>query len=334
MEPIFDPFHAASTAAVFLDRSDRVRLAVSGPDRAKFLHNLTTNDVKRLEVGRGVEAFVTSPQGKTIGYVTMLATDDAVLVRTDAGGSALFLPHFQKYGVFDDVTIDDLSADTFEFHVAGPNAEAVVGRVGGPLPEAGDLRHGEATVGAERVRIVRESPTGYPGLTVQGARAAADAVRQAILQAGAAFGVVELDQAAAELLRIEAGVPAFGRDVTADNLPQEVGRDAQAINFVKGCYLGQETVARIDALGHVNKHLRGLLLTGGADEVPPPGSAIEADGKVVGQVTSSAYSPRRGGAVALGYVRTAKAAAGSAVEVVAGETRRKAVVSDLPMQAP
>jgi folate-binding Fe-S cluster repair protein YgfZ len=88
-----------------VDRSDRVRLEISGPDRAKFLHNLTTNEIKRLPVGRGCETFVTSPQGKTIGYLIVLAADDKLIARADPGGDALALPHFQKYGVFDDVAI-------------------------------------------------------------------------------------------------------------------------------------------------------------------------------------------------------------------------------------
>src|SRR5205807_8624579 len=112
-----------------------------------------------------------------------------------------------------------------------------------------------------------------------GARADPAAVRAALLGA-----VGELDPATAEALRIEAGTPCFGRDVTPENLPQEVGRDARAINFVKGCYLGQETVARIDALGHVNKHLKGLKFPRGTVPVPVPaaGATIEAGGKSVG----------------------------------------------------
>src|SRR5262245_27548593 len=100
------------------ERSDRVRLEVTGPDRAKFLQNLTTNDIKRLATGRGCEAFVTSPQGKTIAYTIVLACEDRIVVRADPSGAQLALPHFQKYGVFDDVTIDDRSAETFELHLA------------------------------------------------------------------------------------------------------------------------------------------------------------------------------------------------------------------------
>lgn len=319
-----DTYRAATTGVVFLDRSDRVRLAVTGPDRAKFLHNLTTNDVKRLPAGQGVEAFVTSPQGKTLGYVTLLAADDRVLVRTDPGGADRVVPHFQKYGLFDDVTLDDTSARTFEFHLAGPGAEAAVG---GTLPEPGDLRHAPVAVAGAAVRVVRESPLGVPGLTVLGDLADADAVRAAL---GVGAGSVALDPATAEALRIEAGTPAFGRDVSADNLPQEVARDDRAINFVKGCYLGQETVARIDALGHVNKLLRLLHLEGGAADVPPAGAVIEVEGKAVGVVTSAAFSPGRGAPVALGYVRAAHAGAGTAVGVAFGGTTRAAVVADLP----
>src|SRR4029079_12185489 len=95
----------------FLDRSDRVRLEVAGPDRAKFLHNLTTNEVKRLAAGRGCEAFVTSTQGKTMPDVILHITEDRILVRSDPGGMELALPHFRKYGVFDDVAIEDQTAE-------------------------------------------------------------------------------------------------------------------------------------------------------------------------------------------------------------------------------
>ncbi len=312
-----------------MDRSDRVRIEVKGPDRAKFLHNLTTNEVKRLAVGQGVEAFVTSPQGKTIGHLTLLATEDAILARTDPGGAEGVLPHFQKYGLFDDVEVNDVSSSLFELHLFGPAVEEVLGRIGAEMPGSGELSHLATNIAGVRVRIIRESPLGAPALTLIGDLVDAEGVREVIrTEAGSAWTEMELDSA--EAMRIEAGTPVFGRDVTAENLPQEVARDDRAINFVKGCYLGQETVARIDALGHVNKLLRLLRITGGIDDVPPVGSAIEADGKVVGVVTSSAFSSERGSPVALGYVKLAKSTAGSAVEIQQVGRRVAAVVSDLP----
>ena len=105
---------AAAAGVGLVDRSDRVRLEITGPDRAKFLHNLTTNEIKRMPVGRGCEAFVTSLQGKTIGFMIILAADDRLIARADAAGAELALPHFRKYGVFEDVTIDDVTPATFE----------------------------------------------------------------------------------------------------------------------------------------------------------------------------------------------------------------------------
>src|SRR6516165_3442323 len=111
----YNGYRAAREGVAWSDRSDRVRLEVGGPDRAKFLHNLTTNDVKRLPLNQGCEAFVTSSQGKALAYVQILACPESFLVRTDSGGMVLALPHFQKYGIFDDIVLEDRSETTFEF---------------------------------------------------------------------------------------------------------------------------------------------------------------------------------------------------------------------------
>jgi folate-binding protein YgfZ len=134
-----------------------------------------------------------------------------------------------------------------------------------------------------------------------------------------------------EILRIEAGTPVFGKDVTEKNLPQEFARDDRAISFVKGCYLGQETVARIDAVGHVNQVLKGLSFEPGT-ACPAPGSALEADGKRVGTITSAVDSPGRGHPVALGLIRTGFASAGTVLQVSIEGDRPTAVatVRDLP----
>jgi folate-binding Fe-S cluster repair protein YgfZ len=150
-----DRYRALQTRPGFIDRSDRVRIEVSGADRAKFLHNLTTNDVKRLAVGRGHEAFVTNLQGKTLGYVTLLACEDRILLRTDPGGEALILPHLQKYGVFDEVAIDDLGAQSFEFHLAGPGADELLRRAGGEVPPDAELGHCSTQVDGATVGVIR-----------------------------------------------------------------------------------------------------------------------------------------------------------------------------------
>ena len=316
--------HALTDPLTWFDRSDRLRLEISGPDRAKFLHNLTTNDVKRLAEGSGHEAFVTSPQGKTLAYITNLATDHAVLLRSDPGVADSFVPHLTRYGVFDDIAINDVSGQTFEYHLVGPDADQVVCVLTiDPADLTKPYAHRQVEVDGRVVRVVRESWLGAPGWTLIGPTASRNSIRAVLASLGS-----EGDAATWDAWRIEAGTPVSGRDVQANNLPQEVGRDARAINFVKGCYLGQETVARLDALGHVNRILRGGWIEG-ANVVPPDGTPlVDAGGKPAGSITSAAWSESREAPVWLGYVRVAQAnastrlivpslSAGDGTEVVA-----------------
>jgi len=325
-------FAAIAAHAGLIDRSDRVRLEINGPDRARFLHNLTTNEVKRLPAGRGCEAFVTSLQGKIIGHVILHVTEDRILVGMDPGCAVAVLAHLRKYGVFDDVAIEDRGAATFELQLAGPDASELIRRAGGRLPE--EMDHAHVMIGLEGspVRVVRESPTVLPGFTLIGEKPAKEPVWEILLRIGRGSGLVAVDPESFEVLRIEAGTPVFGKDVTDKNLPQEIGRDDRAISFVKGCYLGQETVARIDALGHVNQVLKGLRF----DEQTPcplPGTPLESEGKRAGVITSAAFSPVRNAPVALGLIRTTHAQAGTrlCVEKLDCTTSTEATVTDLPM---
>lgn len=306
------------------DRSGRPRLEITGSDRAKFLHNLTTNDIKRLAEGSGHEAFVTSLQGKTLAYISVLALEGStLLVRTDPESLGGLLPHLTRYGIFEDVVIEDASARTFEYHVAGPEADAVLEALGVEPPAITPWSHRSAEFVGVTVRIVRESPTGRGGLTLIGPIEKGEAVR-------AALDLPSIDPATFEVMRIEAGTPASGRDVSTSHLPQELDRDVLAINFVKGCYLGQETVARLDALGHINRIFRGLRFEGEA--IPPVGSPLAFEGKVVGTITSSAYSPGWDSPIGLATVRVAQAVAGTRLgATVEGLGEVAAVVVDLPM---
>lgn len=324
--------HSAPARLTWFDRSDRTRLEISGPDRAKFLHNLTTNDVKKLAEGTGHEAFVTSPQGKTLAYVTLLASDRAILLRTDRGDADLLQPHLQKYGVFDEVVIADVSPSTFEYHLTGPEVDSVITRMGIDVAAMEKpLRHSEVDLAGHPVRLIRENLLGEPGWTWVGSLDHASDVVQKFGEQAVERG----DGATFEMRRIEAGTPASGRDVQPNNLPQEVGRDQRTINFVKGCYLGQETVARLDALGHVNRIFRGGWIEG-TTAVPPAGTALLAeDGKPVGAITSATFSPTRNAPVWLGYVRVPQATAGTKLTIPppvgTEQSPAVAVVSDFPL---
>jgi tRNA-modifying protein YgfZ len=313
MNPASD-FQTIATHAGIVDRSNRVRVEISGPDRAKLLQNLTTNEVKGLAVGRGCEAFVTSTEGTTLGYVILLVAADRILVRSDPGGMELALPHFRKYGVFDDVTIQDVSAGTFEFHLLGAEAENHLRRALGQLPARGEYRHSHVLLEGQPVHVVCEAPAGLYGFSVIGAKPAAASLWSMLLARGRGARLIEIDAETYEVLRIAAGTPVFGKDITEKNLPQEIGHDERAISFVKGCYLGQETVARLDALGQVRQVLRGLLFMPGS-ACPPPGSSLWHIEQQVGVITSSAFSPVRNAPLALGMVRTVVARRGTVLAV-------------------
>jgi len=329
MNPASD-FQTLATHVGVADRSDRVRIEVTGPDRAKLLHNLTTNDVQRLPVGRGCEAFVTSSQGKTLAFTILLACDDRILVRSDPGGMALALAHFRKFGVLNDVAIEDVTASSFEFHIVGADAAKLLRRGSSELPPEGDYAHGATEFFGFSLRVIRESPTGLQGLTLIGSAPDAEPVWKNLVTRGRDLGLIVVDSETFEVLRIAGGTPVYGKDISENNLPQEIGRDERAISFVKGCYLGQETVARLDALGHVNKILKGLRFSVGS-ACPPAGSVLLQEGKPVGAVTSAVYSPVRNAPLALAFVRTQSARAGTVLDVQAPGTSESitATVSDL-----
>ncbi|MEX0585541.1 MAG: glycine cleavage T C-terminal barrel domain-containing protein, partial [Pirellulales bacterium] len=168
------------------------------------------------------------------------------------------------------------------------------------------------TIGGAAVTVARVDLTGPDGFLIASPRADTGAVRTALLEAGA----VAVGPDAVESARIERGWPLFGRDISQANLPQEVARDERAINLNKGCYLGQETVARIDALGHVNRRLVGVQFSGEA--IPAAGTELLADDKNVGKVTSAAWSPRLDAPLSLAYVRRGHDAPGTDLETSYG----------------
>ncbi len=289
---------------------------------------MTTNDVKRLPAGKGQESFVTTIQGKTLAYVTLLATEIDIHLRTEKASIEGLAPHLSKYGVFDDVVISDISDGTFEFHLFGPDALNLLEVEGLKVSETNDLSVVSREIAGTHVLIHRESPTRQTGFTLVGGIEDREIIEEKLR----ASGLPEVDATTFDALRIEAGTPLSGRDVTLANLPQEVGRDSKTINFVKGCYLGQETVARLDALGHVNRIFRGLTLEG-STIVPPDGTPLIFEGKVVGSITSSAFSKARGCPIALGYVKVAQAVEGTKLRLaIEGSDEAEAIVRDLPMR--
>jgi folate-binding protein YgfZ len=274
----------------------------SGGDAVRFVDNFTTAAVSPLAVGGGSEAFFTDAKGQVLTLATILRTDRGLLVITPPGLAATLRDHLEHYHIREAVALRDASADAVAFLVAGPQAATAVERLSGFGPPRETLAHEMVSLGGIVARIVRVAGQGADGywiLTPAGSAAAvADLLADALPRA---------DDGDLEALRLEARYPAAA-DIPPKTLPQELGRDARAISFTKGCYLGQETVARLDALGHVNRRL--VLLAIDAPEPPALPATVTLDGADVGLVTSAARSPLAGGPVGLGLVQVKALAAG------------------------
>lgn len=300
---------------------DRTQIALRGADRLSFLHNLCTNDIKKLRPGGGCEALLLNVQGKTIGHAYVFAEEDQLVLDTVAGQSEFLGRHLDRYLIREKVEIVPLP-DQHDLLLAGARAPQALARLQIVELPTEHCAHLRAEIGNAAVAIRRVDLAGDNCWLLSSSRDEVEQVWNALLAAG----VRPCGSSAAAAMRIAAGTPVFGREITDANLPQELNRDAKMISFTKGCYLGQETVARIDALGHVNRLLVGLR--GAGDAIPAPGTEfVSEDGKSIGAITSAAYSHRFGAPIALGFVRRAQAQPGTIVQSAAGNL----TVTPLPM---
>ena len=272
-------------------------VAASGPDAVRFVDNFTTAAVSRLAVGAGTEGFFTDARGWVLALTTILRTEAGLLLLTATPTLAAALrEHLDHYHIREQLTLENVSAKYDGLFVGGPGApEAVAALCGRPAPSeaAGHTTCRLANCEFWLVRIVGQGPDGYQLLVPAGRGADVGA-------AMSAAGVPPGDLAALESVRIAAAYPAPA-DIPPKTLPQELGRDARAISFTKGCYLGQETVARLDALGHVNRRLAAFTI----DTPTPPAVpvAIDQQGAEVGMITSACRSPLAGCSLGLGMVQ-------------------------------
>lgn len=285
----------------------RSRVELTGDDRRKFLHNFCTNDVNNLADGTGCEAFLLDAKGHVLFYVTIAARPERLLVEAAAGRGEALVKHLDRYLIREKVTLANLSTAWSELLVAGPRSSDVLRSalsLDVPAAPQGNVAGPGETV------IVRTAWTPEENFCVLGPTAAIEAARQKLLAAGARAA----GPAALESLRIEAGWPLDAVDMGDKNLAQELDRNERTLHFRKGCYLGQETVARLDALGHVNKRLVGVKFTA-ADAADPPQAGATLP---VGTITSAAFSPRLEAWVALAYLRENSTAPGTKIETPFG----------------
>jgi folate-binding protein YgfZ len=293
-----------------LDRSGRGKLVVSGPDAAEYLQGQLTNDVEALAPGEGCYAALLDRKGHMQGDMRVLRlAAEEIWLDTEAEALEAVRRHLETYKIGRQVEVEDVTAERAIASAIGPRSVEVAGTA--VLPEHAS----EATVvgGVDCLAVGTTE-----GIDLIAAAADAGRLRAALLAAGAA----EVSAEAAEVLRIEAGRPRFGAEMSAETMPAEAGIVERAVNFEKGCYIGQEPVARLHYKGRPNRRLRGLELSAPAR----PGDALRLGEKEVGRIGSACVSPARG-PIALAIVRRE---AEPGAELSAGEDGTTARVVDLP----
>ena len=276
----------------FVVLDGRTLIRVTGKDRHAFLHNFCTADTKKLEPGRLTEAFVLDGKGKLLGHVFLIASESEILLSTVAHQFEVMQPHLDKYIIREDVQLSDVSDKFATVFVCGPTAEARLRDVCSELP--GKNERIEFEFADHRLELAQLELAG-DGFMFVVPKKVVTAFSKTLWEAG----IQECSFEALEVVRIENATPWFGIDSSAANLPQELRRDDKAISFDKGCYLGQETVARIDAIGHVNQFLVSFKL----DAQVEPGTELVADGKKVGRLTSVCWSPNLQSWIGLGFLK-------------------------------
>jgi folate-binding protein YgfZ len=319
-------------AAGLLDFSNRAVLEFTGVDRLSYLQGLISNDLRVPSAGEGIYAAFLSQQGKVLGDCRVLTTDDSFIVDLWEPLKQKILDHLHRYLVADEVEIADLSERCAVLSIQGPKSETLLEKF---LPREQQpqtsLAHSIAEFGGVEMRICRSSHTGEDGFDLMIPLADIENMTQQLTEAASTYSARWIGTEAYEILRIEAGIPRYGIDITDDNLILETGL-THAVSFDKGCYLGQEVVERIRSRGHVNKNLTGLLIHG--EKPPPAGSKILSTEKEIGTITSSVYSPALESPIALGYVHRDHRSRGTQLLVrYDAELLVNATVMELPFTA-
>jgi folate-binding protein YgfZ len=305
-------YRTITEACGALDRSERGKLALSGPDAKRFLQGQVTNDVERLSEGEGCYAAFLTPKGKMLGDVRILDVSRELLLDTERVALQELFNMIRRFKVGYRVELHKRTLERGLVSLVGPASDRVAGTA-----ELARLEHVHAPVNMDGVtaRAIR---------TDVGVDLLCDAAdTEALLAAVEARGAPTVPESATECLRVERGRPRYGIDLDDTVIPEEAGLNSRAVSFTKGCYVGQETVARLHYRGKPNRRLRGLLLSGAADR----GAELRVGERTVGTLTTVVSSPVFG-SIGLALVRR-EAPPGTTV-VLSGEAGVTAEVIELP----
>jgi aminomethyltransferase len=281
-------YRALRDHAAWLDLSARGRIRVTGEDRARLLHAITTNHIQQLTPGAGCYAFFLDAQGHILADANVLCFEDHFLLDTEPETAERLFKHIDKYIIADDVVLEDVTAQTAAVGVEGPEAAVSLAAHRAPIPDAA---FSHAAWGSRIIAAVSE--TGETGFRIF---CTAEEKKSLVRQ----LGLIQADQDAIRTVRLEQGKPRYGEDIDERHIPQET-QLMHGVSFSKGCYLGQEIVERVRSRGQVHRLLAPLRIE--STEPPAAGTEVLSDGNKVGEITSAALSPALGEVVGLAFIR-------------------------------
>ena len=287
---ITDGYTALRERAAWLDLSGRAKIRVTGEDRARLLHAMTSNKVETLKPGEGCYAFFLSAQGRILADVNVLCFEDHFLLDAEPETRTKIYEHLDRYIIVDDVTLEDETDRIATISIEGPQAAAALAVLG--LPEPAGL----VTLAGDRI-VAKLDTTGRGGFFLMIPIEEKDTVTAKLTAAG--FSPATPDDA--RTVRIESGRPRYGEEITERYLVQETAQ-LQAVHFSKGCYLGQEIVERVRSRAQIHRVLRKLEID--TDSPPAAGTKLKSGDTDAAEIASAVFSPASGKTVALAYVRT------------------------------
>jgi tRNA-modifying protein YgfZ len=308
---VLDGYEAVRKGCALADRSDRGKLALTGTQAKEFLHGQVSQDIESLTPGAGAYAALLTPKGKMLGDMRVLDTGDELLLDTERVALQELFNTIRRFKIGFDVELHKRTLERGLLSLLGPDAAEVAGVHA--LPEA-EHAHVAVEIAGLPVRAIRTDL----GIDLLCEAAGTGELREAL----AVRGAIAIDEPVAELVRVESGRPRYGVELDDSVIPQEAGLNERAVSFTKGCYVGQETVARLFYRGKPNRRLLGLRCAAPV----APGDALRLGEREVGRVGSAAVSPRFG-PIALAFVRR-EAEVGAELE--AGQAAVRAAVVELP----
>lgn len=321
-------YRAVRQGVGLCDLSHRGLVRVEGSERQRFLHAMVSNDTASLQPGQGCHATFLTYKGKLVADFVVYADSDAYFMDLEPHLVSTFIESINRFVISEDVTFHDESAQWGLLSLQGPRAVDLLAlALQREVPDLSTYAHTLCRLAGHQVRLIRRSHTGELGYQLMAPLETLSDLWQALWPHHESCNARAVGLEAQETLRIEAGIPLHGSDMTDDTMPVEANLD-DAISYTKGCYIGQEVIARIEGRGHVNRKLVGLLLDG--EILPERGARIVSPLREVGWTTSATYSPARQQNIALGYVRHEVWTPGTHLEVQANGEKVHATVVDLP----